>query len=149
MAQMILESQMESQKVTRVSQIQQFNETSTLEEGINDLRIRSKKVCMHALAWHLLLDMEEQGIGTNEVEMQELRRSWQREAKKGYGGSLKQFEESGKHRRDEKYIKGILVLRAEQARQDWNDFKRDYREKKAKLLAGAREQGRSNESRGR
>ena len=36
-----------------------------------------------------------------------------------------------------------MVQRAEQARQDLTELRRDYRERKAILLAGAKEQGRT------
>ena len=95
---------------------------------------------MHALAWKLLSDMGMQGISTNELEMQELRRSWQRNCKRGYRGTLKQFGESEVYVRDEKNIRGLLQLREEQAREDWSQMRRVYRERKICLVEGAKAQ---------
>ena len=75
-------------------------------------------MCMQALAWRLLRELEEEGIGTNEVEIEALRRSWQREAKKGYRYGIKEFENSEAYVRDEQYVKGLLNLRASQAKED-------------------------------
>ena len=71
-----------------------------------------------------------------------MRRSWQRNCKRGYRGTLKQFGESEVYVRDEKYIRGLLQLREEQAREDWNQMRRVYRERKICLVEGAKAQGR-------
>ena len=115
-------------------------ETNTIEPtanpqaAINGLWRKSKKVCMQALAWNLLKDLKEEGIGTNEVEMESLKRSWQREVKKGYCESLKKFKDTEGYRRDLKYVMGLLDLRIDQARSDWEEARRQYREQKKHVL---------------
>ena len=96
-------------------------------------------MCMQALAWKLLRELEDEGIGTNEVKMESLRRSWQREAKKGYKYGVKEFEDSEAYERNEEYVRGLLNLRAKQAKEDWESARKDYRELRKKLEEGSRE----------
>ena len=88
---------------------------------------------MQALAWQLLRNLERKGIGTHEIEFDSLKRSWQREVKKGYDKDLKEFGRSLVHRRDQEYVKGLLRLRAEQAKQDWEQCREKYRTEKKEL----------------
>ena len=65
-----------------------------IKGGINDLWVRSQRVCKLASAWKLISGLEQNGVGTNKVEALEIKRSWQREQKKGYKGSMKEFKAS-------------------------------------------------------
>ena len=71
---------------------------------------------MQSLAWQLLKNLEKKKIGTHEIEFESLRRSWQREVKKGYDRDIKEFGRSMIHRRDKEYVVGLLKLRSVQ---DW------------------------------
>ena len=115
-----------------------YRTTAELKAGINGLWRSSRKLCMQALAWQLLRKLEEMGIGTHEVEFESMKRSWQREVKKGYEKDLREFGRSMVHRRDKEYVKGLLKLRAEQAKQDWEHCKKKHRTEKKDLKEAAK-----------
>ena len=71
-------------------------------------------MCMQALAWKLLQELEDEKIGTNEVESLAAKRKWQREVKKGTEQSFKEFSKRV-DRRDQEYVCGLMKLRAGQA----------------------------------
>ena len=121
--------------------------TAKSEAGIKGLWRKSKRMCKMALGWHLLRDLEERKIGTNEVENEAKRRTYKRELKKGYSKDIKEFAKSVMNSRDEKYITGLLRMRSDQAREDWEDARKDYREEKEKILREAKEDGCKNKVR--
>ena len=124
--------------------LNQYRTTAEVKAGINGLWKSSRKLCMQALAWQLLKNLEEKGIGTHEIEFESLKRSWQREVKKGYEKDLREYGRSMIHRRDQKYVKGLLRLRALQARSDWEQCKKTYRTEKMELKKAARRLGLEN-----
>ena len=81
-----------------------YGQTANLEAAFNELLRASKKLCMQALAWKLLGQLEARKVGTAEVEADSLKRSWQREVKKGYQKGMKEFRNSECYRRDKKYV---------------------------------------------
>ena len=114
--------------------------TADLYAGFTGLWATSRKMCMQSLAWALLRDLEEQGVRTNEVEKEALKRSWNREVKKGFSGSMEEYEKSEIFRRDEKYVSGLLNLRAGQAKEDWATARTFYKKQKAEVMRKAKEE---------
>ena len=107
-----------------------YGQTANLEAAFNELLRASKKLCMQALAWKLLGQLEARKVGTAEVEADSLRRSWQREVKKGYQKGMKEFKNSDSYRRDKEYVKGLMSLRTNQAKSDWMEARTQYRKLK-------------------
>merc|ERR1711954_21664 len=97
-----------------------------------------------ALGWQLLRDLKDRKIGTNEVENDSIRRSWQRSVKNGYKGDKKEFARGLNGKRDKTYIEGMMKLRMEQAREDWRVAKSMYLERKERIRREELEQGRLN-----
>ena len=52
-----------------------LSETATLEAGATGLWNASMRICMQALAWKLLSELKSNGVGTNEIEIAEVRRN--------------------------------------------------------------------------
>ena len=99
-----------------------------------------------ALAWKLLKDLEEAGVGTREVESEEKKRRRERIIKKGMWIKNMKFGEEEMGDRNEHYMKGLLKLRSEPARADWEEAREIFRKGKEKLRCqgmGATEQNRS------
>ena len=84
---------------------------------------KSKKLCM----------LEVGGLGTNEIEKDSLKRTWNRMVKNRFQGSIKKMERSSQYKRDIQYVKGLLKLRKEQAREDWESARAEYRKEKESL----------------
>ena len=74
--------------------------TSEAKEGLKGLRALSKKLVKQALSWKLLRELSGENLGTNQVEQECIQRAWEREAKRGYRGSRKEFEKSERFHRD-------------------------------------------------
>ena len=133
-----------SNNLKRVPPSQMYGQTSDLQEEINGLWKLSRKVCQQSLAWRLLRDLEERRLGTNEVEADSLKRAWNRSVKKGYQNGIKEFRDSGEYKRDKEYVRGLIHLRAEQAKVDWSEARRIYREKKEKLKRECESRSKNN-----
>ena len=54
-------------------------------------------------------------------------------AKKGFQGGIKKLEKSGQCRREVQYVKGLLKLRKEQAKEDWESARVEYRKDEENL----------------
>ena len=96
-----------------------FNElptTANLDAGLTGLWRIGRRMCLQSLAWKLLEDLKKSGIGTNEVESEAAKREWKRTVKKGMKESFKEFSKRG-DKRDQKYVCGLLNLRAKQAKE--------------------------------
>ena len=119
------------------------NPTANLSTGLTCLWRIARKMCMQSLAWKLLQDLEDNRIGTNEVESLAAKREWQREVKKGIGRSFREYSKRG-DKRDQDYVCGLLRLRAVQAKTDWAEERRRYRKKKGELSSLAEESGKEN-----
>merc|ERR1711954_589451 len=99
---------------------------------------------MMALGWQLLRDLKDRKLGTNGVEYDSIRRSWQRSVKNGFTGTQKEFVKGQNGKRDKTYIEGMMKLRMEQAREDWRITKSMYLERKERIRREEQEQGRLN-----
>ena len=98
----------------------------------------SQKMTTMALSWKLLQDLEEQKIGVNEVEAEAWKRQANREVKKGKEwpkGRRGRYE--GDLRRDEKYIEKQMRIRAQQAKEDWQEARAKYTSRKKSMLKKA------------
>ena len=63
-------------------------------------------------------DMASEGIGVDMVESESRKRTAAREAKKGNKNGLKRTERE-MVKRDERNVRKLMEIRAEQAREDW------------------------------
>ena len=117
--------------------------TADLDAGLTGLWRIGKKMCLQALAWKLLQELEDSGVGTNEVENEAAKRKWNREVKKGMMQSFKEFSKRV-DRRDQEYVGGLLKLRARQAREDWLEEKTRYRKMRSCLQESAKKCGLQN-----
>ena len=119
---------------------------TAIEAGLMDLQEAGAKMTKQALAMKLMENLKCVGVGTNEVESKAWERVRQRHVKDGNIRKAKEIRNGGRNHqeRDAKYVKGILNLRQEQAREDWNRERERYRKSKAKLINGAEHCGQSN-----
>ena len=86
-----------------------------------------------ALALKLLEDLKESGVGTNEIEADAKKREVQRSIKIGKCVEGIQIDSEKCTNRDERYIKGLLKLRADQVREDWKKLKVSLEKKRKEI----------------
>ena len=87
------------------------------------------------LSWKLLEVLTKEGIGTKEVERMAWQRSCNRAAKLGY--RMKDFKKGvyeGVLRRDTKHVRIEMEARTRQAKEDWQNVRRQFHNLRKSLL---------------
>ena len=85
-------------------------------------------------------DLRQQGVGTNEIEKNDMRRNLERQRKNGL-----QPEEEGMEncQRNELSIKKQLSIRVQETKEDWRKAKEKFRNERAKVMATALKEGKA------
>ena len=107
-----------------------------MEAGLIDLERLGERMTRQSLAMKLMENLYKKGVGTNEIESRAWDRKSQREIKKGNIKKVKEICQGNRNakERDVKYVRGLIALRRDQAKEDWLSEKAQYRELKSQLL---------------
>ena len=122
-----------------------IDETAESDAGYNGLQCAANRMTRQANAVKLLSNLEEIGIGLNQVEVDGWKRSNERKGKKGIERKEEKFKERNKEERDVGYIRGIMNLRKRQAKEDWEKSRKEYRKEKEKLMSQAKSEKEKNQ----
>ena len=107
-----------------------------MEAGLIDLERLGERMTRQSLAMKLMENLYKKGVGTNEIESRAWDRKSQSEIKKGNIRKAKEICQGNRNakERDMKYVRGLIALRRDQAKEDWLSEKAQYRELKSQLL---------------